>query len=78
MKQIKIFEHGSEMVLEEYVNQFLADHPASVSDIQYRMSDDGKYSLMYSVMIVYDPSMARVDKQEREYYERKAKAGESE
>lgn len=78
MKKIKIFEHGSEMILEEYVNQFLAEHPVSVSDIQYRMSDDGKYSLMYSVMIVYDPTLAKDDKREREYYKRVNKAGESE
>lgn len=54
MKKIKIFDHKNEMVLEEDVNRFLADHPASVSDIQYRMSDDGKYSLMHSVMIIYE------------------------
>lgn len=77
MKKIKIFKHGNEMILEEYVNQFLAEHPVSVSDIQYRMPDDGKYSLMYSVMIVYDPTLAKADKREREHYERVVKAGES-
>lgn len=77
MKKIKIFEHGSEMILEEYVNRFLAEHPASVSDIQYSTGYHN-HNLIYSVMVVYDPTFAKADKREREYYERVNKAGESE
>lgn len=77
MKKIKIFEHGSEMILEECVNRFLAEHPVSVTDIQYSVTT-WNGNLNYSVMIVYDPTFAKVDKREREHYERVNKAGESE
>ncbi len=78
MKKIKIFADTNDVVVEEAVNEFLVDHPVSVEDIQYRMSDDGKYSVMHSVMIVYDPMMARLDKRDRSYYDKVIKAGETE
>lgn len=76
MKQIKIFEHASEMVLEEYVNRFLAEHPVSVDDIQFRVV--AHPHLTYIAMVVYDSTLAKLDKWERECYERVNKAGESE
>lgn len=79
MKQVKIFKYSSEIVLEEAVNEFLADHPVSAEDIQYRMSDDGKYSVIYSAMIVYDPEYGNVDMRVREHHQKeKTKAGETE
>lgn len=54
MKRIKIFDDSNKAVLEMYVNDFLETHPVSVTDIQFRMSDDGKYNLAYSAMIIYE------------------------
>lgn len=55
MKQIKIFTHGSEMVLEAYVNAFAAEHPTSIIDIQYRPVGCG-----HAVMIVYETKLDTV------------------
>lgn len=77
MKKIETFVHGSERILEEYVNRFLAEHPVSVDDIQFRVTTWNGH-LNYAVMIVYDPTLAKADEQGREHYERVNKAGESE
>lgn len=53
MYKIKLFKHGDEMVLEEYVNRFLAEHPVSVVDIQFRIVPYPNRP-NYSVMVVYD------------------------
>lgn len=53
MKKIRIFEHGSEMILEEYVNQFTAEHPYGVTDIQFSAVHCAN-NLHYCVMVVYD------------------------
>lgn len=78
MKKIKVFTHCTHAVLEEAVNKFLAEHPVSVEDIQFRMSDDGKYSVIYSVMIVYDTEYAKIDARVYERHVREMnEAGES-
>lgn len=53
MKKIKVFEHGSERILEEYVNRFTAEHPYGVTDIQFSTVHCAN-NLHYCVMIAYD------------------------
>lgn len=56
MKKVKIFEDSSEMVLEEYVNQFLAEHPDSVTDIKFTTMPRS-YCPCYAAMIIYDTGL---------------------
>lgn len=79
MMQVKVFTGYTMCELEREVNEFLADHPVSVENIQYRTTGNGMHTLIHNVMIVYDPTMARLDANNVEYYKnKKAKAGETE
>lgn len=58
MKKVKIFTHGSETVLEEYVNQFIAEHPISIIDIRYGVVwNPLVQSPRYSAMVIYNTSL---------------------
>lgn len=58
MKKVKMFANIDCHVLEDKVNEFTAEHPASITDIQYRVIyNDCSKSPIHCAMIVYDTSL---------------------